>query len=127
MRYLSVAEVFVVHRQIIDQSGGSPGIRDLGALHSAIAQPRQTFDGADLYPSLIDKAAVLGFTIIANHPFVDGNKRVGHAAMDIFLVLNGHEIRASVDDQEELILSIAKGKAGRKELGAWLQKHVTKT
>jgi death on curing protein len=72
------------------------GIRDIGLLESAIAQPRMTFGREDLYPSLLEKAATLGFSIIMNHPFIDGNKRTGHAATETFLVLNGLKIDASV-------------------------------
>ncbi len=75
-----------------------------------------TFGGQDLYPTIADKAAALGHSLIQNHPFVDGNKRVGHAAMEVFLVLNGYEISASVDEQEEIILSVASGQMSRAEL-----------
>jgi death on curing protein len=98
-----------LHRQIIEQSGGALGVRDLRALESALAQPRMTFGGDDLYPTLVDKAAALGFSLVMNHPFVDGNKRTGHAAMETFLILNGLEISASVDEQEQVILSLASG------------------
>ena len=83
MRFLSLSEVFDLHRRLIDQTGGAFGVRDLGALESALAQPRMTFSGQDLYPSLAEKAAALCFSLIQNHPFVDGNKRVGHAATEI--------------------------------------------
>lgn len=73
---------------------------------SAIAQPRQSFDGADLHPSIIAKAAAVGFPLISNHPFVDGNKRVGHAALKIVLMLNGYELNASVDSQKRVILAV---------------------
>ena len=95
MRFLTLNEVLDIHRRLIDLFGGTVGIRDLGALESAIAQPRMTFGGEDLYPSIAEKTAALGYSIIKNHPFVDGNKRVGHAAMEIFLVLNGYEIKSS--------------------------------
>jgi len=87
MRFLSLAEVLELHRLVIRPSGGSAGVRDLGALESAIAQPRMTFDQSDLYSTIEEKAAALCLSIIANHPFVDGNKRVGHAAMETFLVV----------------------------------------
>jgi len=80
VRYLSLGEVLELHRRIIEATGGSPGLRDLAALESVVAQPRMTFGGADLHPDLASKAAALGFALIKNHPFVDGNKRVGHAA-----------------------------------------------
>jgi death-on-curing protein len=109
---------------VIDQTGGASGLRDLGALEAALGQPRQSFGGVDLYPDLGAKAAALGFSLIQNHPFVDGNKRVGHAAMETFLVLNGHELAASVDDTEEMILAVAAGHADRKVLTTWVSKHV---
>lgn len=92
MRYLSLAEVAELHRLLIEAFGGSHGIRDLGALESALAQPRMSFGGEDLYPTVVEKVAALGFTLVQNHPFLDGNKRVGHAAMETFLVLNGFEL-----------------------------------
>ena len=90
MHFLTLIEVLELHRKVIKQSGGAFGIRDIGLLESAIVQPRMTFGGEDLYPSLLEKAAALGFSIIMNHPFVDGNKRIGHAAMETFLVMNGN-------------------------------------
>jgi len=101
IRYLSLIEILELHRRIIEQSGGGLGIRNLGLLESAIAQPQMMFDTEYLYPRLVDKAAVLGFSIIMNHPFIDvidGNKRTCHAATETFLVLNGVNITASVDD-----------------------------
>ncbi|MCL4152881.1 UNVERIFIED_CONTAM: hypothetical protein GTU68_061766 [Idotea baltica] len=79
-----------------------------------------TFDGDELYPSLIDKAAALCFSLVLNHPFVDGNKRIGHAAMETFLILNGHELNADVDDAESLFLKLAGGDAERDELVGWI-------
>ncbi len=99
-------------------------MRDPNGLESALAQPRMTFGGEDLYPSLVEKAAALGFSLVMNHPFVDGNKRVGHAAMETFLVLNGYEIQASVDDQEEVILRLAAGELDRPTFTAWLRERL---
>ena len=124
MRYLTVIEVLALHDQVIEQSGGKDGIRDLGLLESAIAQPMMTFGGIDLYVSIVDKGVALGFSLIMNHPFVDGNKRTGHAAMEVFLVLNGLEIEASVEEQERVILSVAAGDIGREVFLDWLQTHV---
>ena len=123
MRYFTLLEVLDLHRQILEQSGGALGIRDLGLLESAIAQPLMTFGGEDLYPSVMEKAVAIGFSIIMNHPFVDGNKRTGHAAMEIFLILNGMEISASVDEQERIILAVASGKIEREELVEWLEER----
>ena len=124
MRYLTLSEIITLHQQLIQQAGGSLGIRDAGGLESAIAQPRMMFNGEELYPSLVEKAVALGFSLIQNHPFVDGNKRVGHAAMEIFLILNRTGIVASVDEQEEVVLKVAAGKLGRKEFEEWLRLHL---
>lgn len=98
MRYLTLAEVLELYRQIMERSGGAVGIQNLNGLESALAQPRMTFGGRDLYPTVVEKAATLGFLLVQNHPFVDGNKRTGHAAMEVFLFLNGHEINAKVEE-----------------------------
>ena len=82
------------------------------------------FGGEELYPSTAEKAAALGFALIQNHPFVDGNKRTGHASMEIFLRLNGREIIAPVDEQERLVLNVAEGTSGRGELTEWLSAHI---
>ena len=124
MRFLSLAEALRLHAAIIEASGGSPGLRDLGQLESAIAQPHATFDGNDLYPELVEKVAALGFAIIEGHAFVDGNKRVGHAAMEVFLLLNGFEIEATVDEQEATIIAVASGSLSQAELATWLRGRV---
>lgn len=123
MRYISLRQVLELHRRIVNQSGGTPGILNPGALESALQQPRMTFGGGDLYTTLAEKAAALAFSIIRNHPFVDGNKRIGHAAMEVFLILNGYEIWASVDDAEEVILRVASGEMGRQEFTDWIEDH----
>ncbi|MBD1915442.1 MULTISPECIES: type II toxin-antitoxin system death-on-curing family toxin [Cyanophyceae] len=122
--YLTLDEVISLHSQILKRSGGTAGVRDLGSLESALAQPKMTFGGEDLYPTLIDKAAALGFSLVMNHPFVDGNKRTGHAAMEIFLVMNDLEIFSPVDEQELVILSLAAGSLNREEFTKWLKSHV---
>lgn len=126
MRYLLIDEIISLHTQLILQSGGGHGLRDSGSLVSCVAQPEMSFGGEDLYPTLADKATALGYSLIQNHPFVDGNKRVGHAAMEIFLILNGYEIKASIDEQEQLILAVASGQHLREELTAWLRLHIIK-
>ena len=124
MRYLALGEVVDLHRRLLEATGGASGIRDFGALESAIAQPKATFEGVDLHPTLVEKAAALGFSLVQGHAFVDGNKRVGHAAMETFLILNGTEIDAPVDDQERLMLDLAAGRIGRNHLVDWLRQHV---
>lgn len=124
MRYLAVHEVLEIYRRVMQQSGGAIGIRDMGALESAVAQPRMSFDGVDLYPTLVEKASALGFSLIQNHPFLDGNKRVGHAAMEVFLILNGQQINATVDEQVEIILKVASSQTGRDNFTNWLRDHL---
>lgn len=124
MRYLTLAELIELHHRIIEQSGGADGVRDLGMAESALAQPQMSFGGTDLYPTLPEKAAALGFSLVMNHPFVDGNKRIGHAAMETFLVMNGFELNADVDDSESVILQLAAGELGRIRFTAWVVEHV---
>jgi len=124
MRYLTLDEVLELHRLALEQSGGARGIRDSGALESATAQPYMAFGGQDLYPTVVEKASALAFSLIKNHPFVDGNKRVGHLAMETFLVLNGHELAAAVEEQEQVILRVADGSMSRDEFTGWVRAHV---
>ena len=124
MRYVTLGEVLELHRRIIQQTGGASGVHNLAALESAVAQPRMTFEGKDLYPTIEDKAAALAFFIIQNHSFMDGNKRCGHAAMETFLVLNGKEIEAPVDEVEKIILEVASGKLSLKDCTDWLTRHI---
>ncbi len=123
MRHLSLAEVLALHQRLLRRSGGATGIRDIGALESAVAQPLASFGDRDLYPSLIEKAAALAFSLIKNHAFVDGNKRLSHAAMEVLLLLNGHEVECGVDEQEAFWLALAAGEKSREELVAWLTEH----
>lgn len=124
MIYLELAEVLEIHGRLMGESGGLSGVRDRGLLESAVAQPRMGFGGQDLYPTILEKAAALAFSLICNHPFLDGNKRIGHAAMEVFLICNGFEIQATVDDQEAVILSVAAGEMGRETFTQWLQQHI---
>ncbi len=124
MRYLSLAEVLELHRLVVAQAGGAQGLRDLGGLESAVAQPRATFGGTDLYPTLAAKAAALGHALALNHAFVDGNKRVAHAALETFLVLNGYELAADVDEGERAMLALASGALSREQLTTWVERHL---
>ena len=85
-----------------------------------------TFGGEDRYPTIVYKSAALGFSLIQSHPFIDGNKRIGHAAMETFLILNGFEITASVDEQEQIILSVASGTLECAKFSEWLRVNVVK-
>lgn len=124
IRFLSVSEVRAIHERVIRSSGGSRGLRDLAALESAVHQPLATYEGEDLYLSLSEKAAALAFSLVNNHAFVDGNKRIGHAALEVFLVLNGFEIESDVDEQERIFQGLAAGSVTRSDLIAWIDEHL---
>jgi death-on-curing protein len=89
---VTLEDILELHREMINTIGGSHGIKEIGGVEATVAQPQMTFGGEDIYPTLIEKTAALGFSLVKNHGFTDGNKRVGYAAMETFLVLNGFEI-----------------------------------
>lgn len=126
MKYISVEGVLALHKKVIEMHGGDFGVRDVGLLESAILQSQMTFDGQELYPGLIEKAAVLAFSLVKNHPFVDGNKRTGQMAMEAFLLLNGFEISANVDEQEAIFLRLASSDITR-ELIEWIEKNIVQS
>ncbi len=124
MQLLTLEQILKLHKRIIEQSGGAMGIRNQEGLESAVAQPRMSYADQELYPTLREKVAALGFSLINNHPFVDGNKRIGHAALEVTLLMNGYEIQADVDSQEAVILAMAASKINRQDFLEWLQDHV---
>src|SRR5438128_2116394 len=124
MIYLTEAEVIDLHDRLIQQAGGASGLRDLGALQSSIIEPQMMFGGVELYPTLADKAATLAYLLVNNHPFVDGNKRTGHAAMETFLVANGYELIAGVDEQEAVFLQVAAGQMKKDAFTQWVQSRI---
>lgn len=124
LTYLTTDEVIRLHAMVIQQSGGSPGIRDRGLVDSAVYQPQATFGGHELHPTLGDKAAILGYSLAMNHGFVDGNKRIAHAAIETFLVLNGFELNAGVDEQERVFLDLAAGTLSRADFVDWVRAHI---
>ena len=120
---LTEKQIICMHSSLIAATGGLDGVRDIGLLESALETPFQAFDGEDIYPSLLQKAARLGFSLVANHPFIDGNKRIGIHAMLVLLAINGVEINCT---QEELInvgLSLAGSSMKFEELCRWLNEH----
>jgi death on curing protein len=123
MRYLTLSEILYLHERVLAASGGAAGVRDLGVLEAAVGQPKATFGGEDLYPTVVAKAATLCFSLVQGHPFIDGNKRIGHASMEVFLTLNGYSIEADVDDQERAMLALASGRLSREQLLAWIEQH----
>lgn len=120
---LTKEQVFSIHSTLIEATGGSDGIRDEGMLESALNSPFQTFGGEELYPTLLQKAARLGYSIVNDHPFVDGNKRIGIHTMLVFLALNGVEIECSQEELVKVGLSLADGSMKCDELFEWLSNH----
>jgi death on curing protein len=121
--FLSLADILLVHEDQIDLYGGAPGVRDLGLLDSALAQPQATFGGSLLHSDFFELAAAYLFHIVQNHPFIDGNKRTGAAAALLFLDLNGIEIDAPKGSLYDLTLSVATGQAGKAEVAKFFRKH----
>lgn len=120
---LSKAQVIMIHEQLIKETGGASGLRDEGMLESALNTPFQTFGGEDVYPSLQQKAARLCLGLVKNHPFVDGNKRIGAHAMLVFLALNGIELQHSQEELSDIILQVAAGEIEIKDLLNWILLH----
>lgn len=123
MKTLSKRQVLLLHSSLLEAFGGSDGVRDEGLLESALATPFQTFDGEPVYPSVQSKAAQLGFGLIRNHPFVDGNKRIGAHVMLVFLELNGIELHYNQQELIDIILSVASGETDRQGLLQWILEH----
>ena len=121
---LTKQQVILLHKDVIAQSGGSPEIRDEGLLESALNAPFQTLSGMELYPTIVDKAARLGYSLIKNHAFVDGNKRIGVHAMLVFLALNDIEVEYEDAEFIQLVLDVAAGEISAEQLLAWLQAHI---
>lgn len=119
----SKEKVLLLHQLMAEATGGDVGVRDEALLESAIENIYATFDGVELYPSKEEKAARLGFSLISNHAFVDGNKRIGIYVMLSFLELNGIRIWASNEDVVNLGLSVADGSAGYNDILKWIQTH----
>lgn len=118
-------DILAIHDTSIEVFGGSKGTRDLGMLESAIARPFQTFGGEDLYPSPHEKAAALCESIIINHPFVDGNKRTGFAAMVALLLEYGLQLTATEDKAYEAMIQVSTGEMGFVGLREWLGQNTT--
>ena len=120
---LSKSQILLIHDQLISETGGSSGLRDEGMLDSALNAPFQTFGGEDVYPSLQQKAARLCFGLVKNHPFVDGNKRIGAHAMLVFLALNGIELQYTQSELSDVILQLAAGEIEATDLLRWILVH----
>ncbi|MCI9540655.1 MAG: type II toxin-antitoxin system death-on-curing family toxin [Lachnospiraceae bacterium] len=123
MIVLSKEQVLKLYANLIKATGGSDGIRDEGMLDMALNNPFQSFDGKELYPSIQAKAARLCFGLLKNHAMLDGNKRLGTHVMLVFLALNGYELYYSQKELSDVILALASGDIGEKEILRWIIEH----
>lgn len=117
-------EVEKIHDILIEKFGGAKGIRDYGALESAIMRPYQTFDGHDLYVSSVEKAAAVFESIVSNHPFIDGNKRTAYVLMRIILLQNQLDIKAGQDEKFDFVMKVARGELNFDKITKWIQEHL---
>lgn len=124
MKLLSRRQILMLHSMLIAQSGGMDGLRDEGLLDSAVNTSLQAFGGQELYPTILEKAARLGYGLIHNHPFVDGNKRIGTHAMLVFLDINNITLSYEDDDLISVILRVAAGDMDDHGLLEWLKNHI---
>jgi death-on-curing protein len=123
-RFLSLSRVLQIHRSSIDTYGGDPGVRDMGLLESAIAQPRASFGGQYLHEDIASMAGAYLYHLVMNHPFIDGNKRTGAMAAFVFLDMNKIDFRAPEREFQDLVLNVAAGKLDKADVIAFFKKHV---
>ncbi|MBQ7761717.1 MAG: type II toxin-antitoxin system death-on-curing family toxin [Clostridia bacterium] len=121
---LSLEKVLSLHEMISQQTGGDPNIRDVGLLESALEGPFQTFGDVELYPTLLEKGVRLGFSLISNHPFVDGNKRIGMLVMLVFLEVNGIFVKMTNEEFIKVGLGVASGSMKYDELLEFMRGHI---
>ena len=121
---LSASQLVALHGELMKAFGGRAGLRDRALLESAAARPTATFDGEDLYPDLAAKAAALMHSLVVNHAFVDGNKRLGAAAAEFVVDVNGCRLRSSDADLENVTLSVARGELSAEELAIWFRQRL---
>ena len=121
--YLTAEQVLFIHYRLVSETGGEHAVRDIGLLESAIARPKATFDGQELYTNIFDKAAALMESLVNNHPFIDGNKRTGIACTVLFLRQNGIPFSAKNSDLERFTLRVRSSKIKPSEIVKWLKNH----
>lgn len=124
MTRLTVDQVLIMHQRLVEEFGGKGGVRDEGALESAVNAPFQTFGGSDIYPGVVKKAARLAYGLIMDHPFIDGNKRIGAHSLMVFLDINGIELAYEDDDFTSLILDVASNKKKAEDIEDWIRAHL---
>lgn len=127
VQYLSVEQVLVAHTELIKRYGGSRGVRDQGLLKSAVFRPQASAFGQNAYPTIFEKCAVLGYSLIQNHPFLDGNKRTGFAAMHLTLLINSYDLTSTTKEEVAMTENVASGKMYESEIALWLKQHSKKS
>ena len=126
MKYLSAEQVLFIHSRLIDETGGSHGIRDTGLLQAAVERPKATFGGKDLYTDIFYKAAALLESLIKNHPFIDGNKRTAMASTGLFLQINGYFLETSQKDFVRCALAMATKNITTEDAAKWIKENSLK-
>jgi death on curing protein len=117
---ISTEEVIKIHKLLIDQFGGSHGVRDKSSLNSAINRPFATFDQQELYPEPVDKAAAILESIVTNHPFIDGNKRTGYVLARLLLLKSGLDLKATQEEKYEMVIAVSKGELKYEHIRNWM-------
>ena len=123
---ISTEEILIIHEHLIDNFGGSHGVRDIAALESALARPFQTYDNVDLYKTTLHKSAALIESLLINHPFIDGNKRTGYTALRLLLLQHGLDFTASPGSRYDFVIAIATGQMKFDEIVFWLTSNTGK-
>ena len=118
---IELKDVLNIHSILIDNFGGSKGVRDSGLLESAIYRPFATFDNNELYPTAVEKAAAIFESILINHPFIDGNKRTAYVLMRLILLNNSLDITADQNEKYKLVVSASKGEFRFAEIKTWIE------
>ena len=124
MIWITTDDVLQIHSRVIQHSGGMDGLRDRASLEAAISAPMQSFGGQDLYPTIVEKIARLGYGLASNHAFVDGNKRIGAMMTQLLLKWNGFQMSLCSGELADMFIAIADGSAGESDLLAWIQEHL---
>lgn len=124
MIWITLEDIIMIHSRIIQSTGGLDGIRDKAGLEAAIAAPLQSFGGIDLFPTIIEKIARLGYGLAANHAFIDGNKRIGAMIVQLLLKWNGYNIALKPNELADMFISIADGNANEEDLLKWITTHL---
>ena len=117
---ISTEELLIIHKLLIDQFGGSHGVRDKSSLNSAINRPFATFDQQELYPEPVDKAAAILESIVTNHPFIDGNKRTGYVLARLLLLKSGLDIEATQEDKYKMVIAVSRGEWKFEQIRDWM-------